>query len=72
MIVKVAPTPLHESLGPILVDSINSAINYLPDGIRTSLQARTSQEYVGFSDNTSGSGKIPDLAVSYKLPNGNT
>lgn len=39
--------------------------------MRTSCKPQTSQEYVGFRDNTSGTGKIPDLAVSFKLPNGN-
>ena len=71
MIVKIALTPLHESLGPILAGSINNGIKYLPESNRSSLQTKTSQQYVGFSDNTSGSGKIPDLAVRCKLPNGN-
>lgn len=71
MIVKLAPTPLHESFGPILADSIHNAIMHLPESMRTSFKARTSQEYIGFRDNTSGTGKIPDLAVTFKLPNGN-
>lgn len=71
MIVKLAPTPLHESFEPILADSIHNPIMYLPESMRTSFKARSLQEYVGFRDNTSGTGKIPDLAVSFKLPNGN-
>lgn len=71
MIVKLAPTLLHKSLGPILADLIHNAIKYLPESMRTNFQARNSQEYVGFRDNTSGTGKIPDLAVSYRLPNRN-
>ena len=57
MIVKLAPTPLHESFGPILADSIHKAIMYLPESMRTSFKARISQEYVGFRYNTSGTGK---------------
>lgn len=72
MIVQVAPTPLHESIAPILVDSIKAATNDLPASIRTGLRTRTSKEYVGFTDNPLGSGKIPDLAITYKVPNGNT
>lgn len=53
MIVKLAPTP-HESFGPILADSIHNAIMYLPESMRTSFNARTSQVYVGFRDNVSG------------------
>lgn len=46
MIVQVAPSPLHESLGPILVDSISNAMKDLLDRIKTCLRTRNSQEYI--------------------------